>query len=98
MRVLFPAVTNAVNVVGRYQATKHLAMRELFVVMSGELVKLYSYIRYLCDQILRQYRVYNPKDLKCFLQSLPELELLCDKIEDLLVNKYLKGKKIAAKI
>lgn len=73
VRVLFPAVTNAVNVVGRYQATKHLAMRELFVVVSGELVKLYSYIRYLCDQILRQYRVYNPKDLKCFLQSLPEL-------------------------
>ena len=29
---------------------------------------------------------------------MPELELLCDKIEDLLVNKYLKGKKINTKI
>lgn len=37
------------------------------MILSGELVKVYSYIKFLCDQILKQYRVYNPKDLKCFL-------------------------------
>ena len=26
------------------------------------------------------------------------MELICDKIEDLLVNKYIKGKKVNAKI
>lgn len=63
VRVLFPSMTNAVNIIGRYQATKYTAMKELFVILSGELVKVYSYIKYLCDQILRQYRVYNTKDL-----------------------------------
>lgn len=63
VRVLFPTITNAVNIVGRYQATKYPTMKELFVILSGELVKIYSYIKYICDQILRQYRVYNPKDL-----------------------------------
>lgn len=27
VRVLFPSVTNAVNVIGRYQASKHAAMK-----------------------------------------------------------------------
>ena len=47
---------------------------------------------------MRQYRIYNPTDLKCFLRSLPELELTCDKVEDVVVNKYLKGKKNSCKV
>lgn len=35
VRVLFPAVTNAINVIGRYQASKHAAMKELFVILSS---------------------------------------------------------------
>lgn len=73
-------------------------MKDFFAVLSAELVKVYNYIRYLCEQIMRQYRVYNPQELRCFIESLPELELLCDRVEDLLVNKYLKGSKINYKL
>lgn len=61
-------------------------------------MNVYGYLRYLVGQIISQYRIYNPVDLRCFLKTIPEMELICDKIEDLLVNKYIKGKKVNAKI
>ena len=36
--------------------------------------------------------------MRCFLKVLPEIELVCDKIEDLLSNKYLKGKRANVKL
>ena len=30
--------------------------------------------------------------------TIPEIELICDKMEDLLLNKYFKGKPIKGKI
>lgn len=32
------------------------------------------------------------------MNTMPEIELTCDKIEDLLLNKYFKGKPIKGKI
>ena len=97
-RTLFPFITKAVNVVGRYQSIKHSEFRELYRIISAELVILYSYLNFLTEQIMHQYKAYNPIDLKCFLDSIPEMETICDRIEDLLVNKYLRGKKVSSKI
>jgi hypothetical protein len=35
IRLLFPATTNAINIIGRYQASKYTSMKELFVILSG---------------------------------------------------------------
>jgi hypothetical protein len=36
--------------------------------------------------------------LDCFLKTIPEIELYCDKIEEFMQNKYFKGKGAAKKI
>lgn len=30
--------------------------------------------------------------LECFMDSVPEIELLCDQMESMITNKYYKGK------
>lgn len=96
--IIFPAFTQTVNTIGRYKSEEFPTMKEMFYNFSGEIVKVYEYIKYLTDQIFVNYREHSLNDLQCFIDYLPELELLCDRIEDLIVNKYLRGKKIKVKI
>lgn len=50
------------------------------MILSGELNLVYTYIKYLCGKIFKNYREYEINDLKCFLKILPQIELICDKI------------------
>ena len=59
---------------------------------------VYSYMKMIIDEILTNYRVFDVSQLKCFMKTIPEIELTCDKMEDLLLSKYFKGKAIKAKI
>ncbi len=58
---------------------------------------VYSYMKMIIDEILVNYRGFDVAQLKCFMKTIPEIELTCDKMEDLLLNKYFKGKAIKAK-
>ena len=98
LRLLFPCVTKAVNVVGRYQADKHSGFREFYRILSSELVDVYSYLYYLINKVMSNYRLCSKADLRCFLKVIPEMETICDRTEDLLVNKYMKGKKVRQKV
>ena len=98
LRLLFPFVTKAVNVIGRYQTEKHSGFREFYRILSSELVNLYSYLYYLISKVMNNYKLCSRVDLVCFLQVIPEMETVCDRTEDLLVNKYMKGKKIRQKV
>lgn len=55
-------------------------------------------MKLIIDQILLTYRELDVEQLKGFMKTMPEIELTCDKIEDLLLNKYFKGKSIKGKI
>ncbi len=59
---------------------------------------LYSYLKSIIDEIVGNYRRLDVGQLKCFMKTIPEIQLTCDKMEDLLLNKYFKGKPIKAKI
>lgn len=37
------------------------------------------------------YRKQEAEVLECFLGSVPEIELLCDQMENFITNKYYKG-------
>jgi len=38
------------------------------------------------------YEEHDLIDVRCFVESIPEIELMVDKIDDFLVNKYFKGR------
>ena len=84
--------------IGRYQAEKHSGFREFYRTLSSELVDLYSYLYYLISKVMNNYKLCSRAELTCFLQVIPEMETVCDRMEDLLVNKYTKGKKIRQKV
>ena len=50
--VLFPSLTKAVNVVGRYECERKKEMGEFYRIISMELVSIYGYLRFMVKQIL----------------------------------------------
>ena len=52
VRGLFPFLTKAVTVVGRYQSHRQNEFRELYRIISIELVNIYSYLKFLVGKIL----------------------------------------------
>ena len=83
---------------GRYEYQRKKEMCEFYKIISMELVNVYGYLRRMVKQIFEHYREYSRSDLRCFLKVLPEIEMVCDKIEDVLSNKYIKGKKPSSKL
>ena len=83
---------------GRYECQRKKEMCEFYKIISLELVNIYGYLRCMVKQIFEHYREYSRSDLRCFLKVLPEIEMVCDKIEDVLSNKYIKGKKPSSKL
>lgn len=59
---------------------------------------LYGYLKHLIDHIIEFYQQCDLVDLGCFIKTLPEIELVADKIEDFLMNKYFRGKGPSKKI
>ena len=58
----------------------------------------YEYIRFICSHIFHNFKAYELSDLQCFMKTLPEIELLCDRMEEVMLNKYFRGKGPAQKI
>jgi hypothetical protein len=48
-------------------------------------------MRHLIDDYMLHYEQHNINDAHCFFETIPEIELLVDKMDDFLVNKYFKG-------
>lgn len=47
---------------------------------------------------MSEYRTMEREDVYCFLNSIPEVELLCDELDEFVMNKYFKGKSPSKKI
>ena len=52
----------------------------------------------LTSQFLIGYRSMEAGKLECIVGSIPAIELLCDRVEEVLMNKYFKGKPPSRKI
>lgn len=59
---------------------------------------IYNYLRGITSCFIKEHQSSPFEDLKCFIKTLPEIELLCDKMEELLLNKYFKGRGPSSKI
>lgn len=98
INLLFPFLTNAVNTVGRYYLKTNLYFKEFYRSVNEHLLFSYEYIRFICLQVLKSYKAYTLSDLQCFMKTLPEIELLCDRMEEVMLNKYFRGKGPSQKI
>lgn len=51
----------------------------------------YGAMKKVIDELLGDYRRQEAEVLECFVGSVPEIELLCDQMENFITNKYYKG-------
>jgi hypothetical protein len=59
---------------------------------------VYNYLKKVVDGLTRQYRMLREEDLECFIMSIPDIEIVCDQAEDLMMNKYYRGQAPRRKI
>lgn len=78
--LLFPYMTNAFNTFGRYYLKPGSYFAEFYRVISEQLLGIYVYLRLIVANFLKEHRRCSLEDLECFLKTLPEIELLCDKL------------------
>jgi hypothetical protein len=68
------------------------------LALRNELMLAYKYMFFVTDVFVKRYRECDWTILDCFMKSLPEIELLCDRMEEFLMNKYFRGKGPSKKI
>lgn len=51
----------------------------------------YSAMKKVVDELVGNYRLKQLEVVRCFVASVPEIELLCDQMENFITNKYYKG-------
>jgi hypothetical protein len=98
MGLLFPHLNSALNTIGRYYMKSSPYFLEFYRTLREELLLGYGYLRLLVDYFLANYTTIDALTLDCFMHSLPEIELLCDRVEEFLMNKYFKGRAPPRKI
>lgn len=98
LNLLFPFVTNTFNTLGRYYLKQNHYYLEFYKRLSDHLKIIYDYIRLIVHRFVKEHKEIDIGQLKCFMKTLPEIELFCDKMEELLLNKYFKGKGPSPKI
>lgn len=55
-------------------------------------------MRYICDRFTKLYPHIEISIIRSFYSIIPEIELLCDEMEEYVVSKYYKGKGIGKKL
>jgi hypothetical protein len=55
-------------------------------------------MKYICDRFMRLYEHIDIRIISLFNSVIPEIELLCDEIEEYVVSKYYRGKGMGKKI
>ena len=66
--------------------------------MRSELFLGYTYMRYICGYFIESYERVDVGLLEFFLSVVPELEKLCDQMEDFFLNKYYKSEKLGKRL
>jgi hypothetical protein len=90
--LLFPLLNVAINTAGRYFKDTLLYYKEFYRVWRAEVLLGYLHVKRITDDFLENYRSKEGEVLACFMDSIPEIELLCDQMEAFITNKYFRGK------
>ena len=98
LSLLFPNLSNVANTMGRYYLKTELSYLELYKSLRFLMLENYDILKNICDCILKDYQTYDLELVECFVNSINEMELVADKMEDFLMNKYFKGKHLHRKI
>lgn len=91
-------VNGLFNTIGRYYKEKIKVYHPLFSVIWVELMAIYDYMRRAINRIFSIYEEVKVEKLKVFLEIVGEIELITDKMEDFLMNKYFVKAKIEQRL
>jgi hypothetical protein len=58
----------------------------------------YNYMKFICDRFLRLHKELDFLIIDTLYKIIPEIELLCDQMEEFMINKYFKAKSLSKKI
>ena len=59
--------------------------------MRSDLFLGYTYMRYICNYFMNSYTKISSSTLVFFTNIIPDLEILCDQMEDFFLNKYYRS-------
>lgn len=80
LNLLFPFMTNAFNNIGRYYLKTNKYFHEFYKAVTEQLLVIYDYLRLIICRFISEHKNCPMENLKCFMETLPEIELLCDKM------------------
>lgn len=81
------------NIVGRYYKDKKKSFKALYGVFKDEMMMLYGYMVKIVESLFKSFYDIEAGQLRMFLDVIPELEILADRIDEFLLNKYFDGEK-----
>ena len=79
--LLLDALISTFNTIGRYYKNSKNVYLKLYKIISGEFRLLYEYMRNIVNRLFTEFRDVEPKQLRVFLEAIPEIELMTDKLE-----------------
>jgi hypothetical protein len=96
--LLLDALISTFNTIGRYYKPSKNVYLQLYKIISSEFLLLYEYMRNIVNRMFMEFKEVEPKELKVFLDAIPEIELMTDKLEEFLNCKYFDGTKLQSQV
>lgn len=96
--LLLDALINTFNTIGRYYKNSKNVYFKLYKTLSSEFLILYDYMRSIVNRMFTEFKEVDARELKVFLDAIPEIELMTDKLEDFLNCKYFDGMKLQLQV
>jgi hypothetical protein len=96
--MLVPTFCQVTSTVGRYFKEDYPCYQNLYKIMRGELGMGYNYLKYISNHFLTSYQQIDPSLVTYFTDMIKDIELLCDQLEDLFLNKYFKSEKMGKRL
>jgi hypothetical protein len=96
--LLFPLLSQMTNTVGRYFREDYQCFIDFYRTMRNELFMGYNYMRYICTYFTQAYMNTSLSIVELFTSIVPELEILCDRMEDFFLNKYYKTESLGRRL